>query len=255
MQFGHKSLLHECSQIHPMEEVAISFIIPTFNEEKIITTCIDSILRQSDNDFEVIIVDGGSSDKTTEIAIAYEVTVLQIEKNRAHDVSSAKNFGAKQAKGKYVFFLDADMALEPNCVELLKMIFSDDSVIGVGFKVLPLKGKKVEYLMYEINNVLVKIANYAHLLSISYFSCHCYKRSVFLSLGGFRNDLMACEDLDLSIRMSQFGDYIITNKSTLWTSPRRLREWSYIGYVVKYLRYIFEYYLKKTVSRPYDDLC
>jgi hypothetical protein len=73
-------------------------------------------------------------------------------------------------------------------------------------------------------------------------------------VGGFREDLLACEDMDLSLRIRRLGRYIVTPRTTLWTSPRRLREWSYSGYVLKYLKYLLQYYLKNQVTDYYEDL-
>jgi GT2 family glycosyltransferase len=67
-------------------------------------------------------------------------------------------------------------------------------------------------------------------------------------------DLLACEDLDLSLRLRRLGRYIVTPRTVIWTSPRRLREWSNHGYLYRYMRYLTEYYLYDRVSEYYDDL-
>ena len=61
-------------------------------------------------------------------------------------------------------------------------------------------------------------------------------------------------NLDLSLRVSSLGRYVVTHDSVLWTSPRRLREWSYSGYVLKYCKFLFEYYFLDGVNEYYDDL-
>ena len=75
-----------------------------------------------------------------------------------------------------------------------------------------------------------------------------------MQVGGFRTDLCACEDLDLSLRLRCLGKYVVTPMSTLWTPPRRLREWSKTGYLYKYMKYLTEYFLLDKVSSYYDDL-
>jgi len=230
-----------------------SFIIPTLNEESNIDFCLKSLINQTLDNFEVIIVDGGSKDKTIEIAKSYGFNVIAVEKRRPHDVSSAKNIGVKRCTGSHVFFLDADMAVGPNCLEVLEKHFTD-GVIGVTLKVLPFKGNEVETLMYEVNNFLANIGHNLHFYQFSYFSCHCYNKDAFLKAGGFREDLLACEDLDLSLRVSELGKYTVTDEAILWTNPRRLREWSYKGYVLKYLKYLFEYYLRNKVNDYYNDM-
>ncbi|TCT17884.1 glycosyl transferase family 2 [Bibersteinia trehalosi] len=87
----------------------ISFIIPVYNAEPFLTSCLNSILA-TDVDKEIIIIDDGSSDNSLEIAEAYaklhaEIRIIQ----QAHQgVSSARNQGIKQAKGRYIQFVDAD---------------------------------------------------------------------------------------------------------------------------------------------------
>lgn len=242
--------------VYPFYEknASISFIIPTLNEERNLDLCLSSLKNQTEKDFEVIIVDGGSKDRTIEIAEKYGFHVLEVEKTRAHDVSSAKNVGVYNASGDHVFFLDADMAIDPNCIEVLKEGFKDPNIVGIALKVLPYKGNHVETIMYQMNNAFAMIAHRMKFYQFSYFSCHCYRRNAFLKAGGFREDLLACEDLDLSLRVSNYGKYRVTHNSRLWTSPRRLREWSYTLYILKYLKYLFEYYFTGTVKDPYTDM-
>jgi len=237
-----------------MGGLTFSVIIPTLNEEENLGVCFKSLMEQTRGDFEVIIVDGGSRDRTVAMAERYGFDIIEVEKTRPHDVSAAKNEGARHAHGDFLFFLDADMALDSNCFEVLVEEYREPEVIGVACKVLPLEGKGLENAMYQCNNILARVANRIGVHELSYFSCHSYRKRFFEKAGGFREDLLACEDLDLSLRLSHLGRYIVTSRTTLWTSPRRLREWSYPGYVYRYLKYLTQYYLKKQVHDPYDDL-
>lgn len=232
----------------------LSVIIPTLNEEENLGQCVKSLAMQDMQDFEVIIADGGSTDRTIDIAEGNGFTVLMVEKTRPHDVSTAKNLGAKHANGNILFFLDADMHLEPNCFKVLSEGYQDPDVVGIALKVLPFNANRLEKMMYECNNCLARIGNMIGVHEISYFSCHSYKRDAFMRVGGFRMDLLACEDLDLSLRLRRLGKYVVTPRTVLWTSPRRLREWTHYGYLYKYMKYLTEYYLKDRVSDYYDDL-
>lgn len=231
-----------------------SVIIPTLNEEENLGLCFKSLMKQTHREFEVIIIDGGSQDSTIDMAERNGFDLLEVEKTRPHDVSAAKNEGAKHARGDALFFLDADMALEPNCLESLDEAYRQPEVAGVACRVLPLGGNGMECMMYQINNILAWVANRVGIHELSYFSCHSYRKDHFEEVGGFREDLLACEDLDLSLRLRHLGRYIVTPRTTLWTSPRRLREWSYSGYVLRYMRYLVQYYLMKRVTDLYDDL-
>jgi glycosyltransferase involved in cell wall biosynthesis len=237
-----------------MKKRKYSFIIPTLNEEHNLDICLNSLLKQTLDNFEVIIVDGGSIDKTLEIAEKYGFDVIEVKKKRPHDVSNAKNEGVRASSGDYIFFLDADMALNPNGLEVLEKSFDFGDIIGVALKVLPYNGNGIENFMYEVNNILAKISHHLRFYQFSYFSCHCYEKEAFMKVGGFREDLLSCEDLDLSLRMSDLGNFYITHEAVLWTSPRRLREWSYKGYILKYLKYLFDYYFFNRINDYYDDI-
>lgn len=237
-----------------MSGTKLSIIIPTLNEEENLGQCVKSLANQTMQDFEVIIADGGSGDQTVDIAEENGFTVLMVEKTRPHDVSTAKNHGAKHAVGDILFFLDADMILEPNCFEVLSEGYEASDVVGIALKVLPSEANRLEKAMYECNNYLAWIGNKIGVHEISYFSCHSYRRDAFMWVGGFRMDLLACEDLDLSLRLRRLGRYIVTPRTVIWTSPRRLREWSNHGYLYRYMRYLTEYYLYDRVSKYYDDL-
>ncbi len=231
-----------------------SIIIPTLNEEENLNACLSSITRQTYGDYEVIIVDGGSDDGTVEVAERYGFRVLEAEKRRPHDVSYAKNLGASVAKGELLFFLDADTLMEPHCLEVFEAYLREPSVAAALCRVLPLDGRPLERLMYELNNAARRVSNLLGFYKLSYFSCPCYRRSCFEKIGGFREDLYACEDLDLALRGRHLGRYAYIAEITLWTSPRRLRKWSYHGYIARYLRYLAEYYLLNRVTAPYEDL-
>lgn len=237
-----------------MSDTKLSVIIPTLNEEENLGSCIKSLAEQTRKDFEVIIADGGSVDNTVDIAESNGLNVLEVETTRPHDVSTAKNLGAKYAVGDILFFLDADMSLEPNCFEILADGYREPDVVGIALKVLPSDSTLIETAMYECNNILARFGNRIGVHEISYFSCHSYRKDAFMNVGGFRTDLLACEDLDLSLRLRHLGRYVVTPRSTLWTSPRRLREWSHTRYVYRYMKYLTEYYLMDKVTDFYDDI-
>jgi len=94
----------------------ISVIIPTYNEEKVIAECLSSLSSQSEKDFEIIIVDDGSTDKTSEIVENFSVKFL---KQQHQGPAMARNLGAKEAKGKILVFVDADMTFDKDFLKML----------------------------------------------------------------------------------------------------------------------------------------
>jgi len=95
----------------------VTFIIPTLNAEKFIINCLFSIYKQSvsRNNYEVFILDGGSSDKTTNIAEKFKkILPLIIINNKKVDAESGKRLGIKMSNGKYICLLDADNEIHVN---------------------------------------------------------------------------------------------------------------------------------------------
>lgn len=104
-----------------MEKIKISIIIPTYNVEKYLRECLDSILAQTFQDFEIICVDDGSTDRTLDILQEYKrkddrFVILQ---QRHAGAGAARNHGLKLAEGKYIQFLDSDDYFEPTLLEEL----------------------------------------------------------------------------------------------------------------------------------------
>ena len=102
-----------------MSNPVISIIVPVYNVEKYLDNCLKSILNQSFKDFEVILVNDGSKDKSGEICNIYSqkdsrIKVFNMENSGA---GKARNKGLDLAQGKYIFFVDADDWLENNALE------------------------------------------------------------------------------------------------------------------------------------------
>lgn len=103
-------------------DVMISVIIPTYNVEDYLDDCLMSLLNQTFEDFEVIIVDDSSTDSTVEIIKYYEKLdsrIRFIEKKRKSGSGGSRNYGMKFARGKYIKFLDADDWIDSNTLEEL----------------------------------------------------------------------------------------------------------------------------------------
>ena len=99
----------------------VSIIIPVYNTEQYLSRCIDSILGQSFTDFELLLIDDGSTDGSAKICDAYaekdsRIRVLHKENG---GVSSARNLGLNEAKGEWVVFVDSDDWISDNCIKVL----------------------------------------------------------------------------------------------------------------------------------------
>lgn len=120
-----------------MKKQLISIIVAIRNEEKYITQCIDSLLNQTEEDLEVIVIDGMSDDNTLKIIKNYQKKnpkKVRFFKNTAKRVAEGRNIGYNNAKGKYIGFIDGHSFAKKNWVEtLIKTIEkSSEKVCGVG---------------------------------------------------------------------------------------------------------------------------
>ncbi len=109
----------------------VSVIIPTYNEEKDIGECLKNLEEQTYKNFEVIIVDDGSTDKTVEIVKTFKKVKLILGEHKGPGAS--RNLGSKKARGKILIFIDADMTFDKNYLKnLIKPILDDktDKIVG-----------------------------------------------------------------------------------------------------------------------------
>lgn len=99
-----------------MESPFFSIIIPIYNTERYIKQCLTSILEQSFSDFEVFLIDDGSTDNSINICQSINDTRTKIIRKNNEGVSIARNIGLNQAKGKWIIFIDSDDFLVHNHV-------------------------------------------------------------------------------------------------------------------------------------------
>jgi len=99
------------------EKALVSVIIPLFNAEAHIVQCLNSVLTQTWPNIEVIIVDDGSTDESAALSKTFESDKVKLYRQTNKGASAARNYGLKQATGKYIQFLDADDLLSTNKIE------------------------------------------------------------------------------------------------------------------------------------------
>lgn len=109
----------------------VSIIIPIYNVEQYLSFCLDSVLSQNFEEFEVIGVDDCSTDGSPEIFNSYSIADSRF-RLVSHDVNcglpSSRNTGLEHARGDYVYFLDSDDWMSPHALKMLLGLFHDDSI-------------------------------------------------------------------------------------------------------------------------------
>jgi glycosyltransferase involved in cell wall biosynthesis len=199
-----------------------SIIVPAYNEEKYIEQCLRSILQQTVDrpEYEIIVSDGASSDNTQTIAKQLSDKIVVNERRGA---SVQRNYGAQQAQGDILVFIDADTTLDKYFLSALKEQFKDQRVVAVSGIAYPADGNLPQRLVYRATYRLMQIF---HFMNLSLFPAMCvaYRKRAFDDAGGFREDFTTLEDLDLSKRVSKSGLTKIAARAHAYSSTRRIQK-------------------------------
>lgn len=135
-----------------------SIIIPVYNSEKYIDRCLNSVLTQTYNNYEIIIINDGSTDNSEKILKKYESNKkIKIISQTNHGVSSSRNIGIKESTGDYILFLDSDDFYENDILETLKNNIKDEDIIKFGYKDLK-ENKNTEAKTIIFKNYIGKFA-------------------------------------------------------------------------------------------------
>lgn len=135
-------------------EPLISVVVPVYNGEMYVKSCLENILGQSYKSLEVIVVDDGSEDASPEIAKNYPVRLIKHEKNRG--LSAARNTGIDAAKGDYIHFLDVDDTVNEEYYEkMLSAIIETGADIACGGMIN--EAKRYKTRVYKKREVLTSV--------------------------------------------------------------------------------------------------
>lgn len=181
-----------------------SVIIPTFNRGKVIRRSIDSVLKQTFTDIELIVIDDGSNDNTESVVKDFHDSRLHYLKNEKNEgANHARNMGIRVARGKYFSFLDSDDEWLPNKLLRVYEKFLSDEEIGCVYdragildnqgKIVPIHEDILEGYIYK--EALTK----GYITSMSFLSV---KRECFDVLGGFDESFTHCQDDEICLRLA-----------------------------------------------------
>lgn len=123
---------------------AISIVMPTYNASKYVAEAIDSVLQQSFEDWELLIIDDGSTDNTVDIIHSYTDSRIRLICNE-HDFIGSLKLGLQEASGKYIARMDADDIMHPDRLNIQYNIMEEEPEITVcGSTVLPIVNDKIQ---------------------------------------------------------------------------------------------------------------
>ena len=191
-----------------MKNILFSIIIPTHNRASRIKTSINSILGQTYSDFEILIVDDGSTDNTEDVVKSINDPRIRYFKKQNKERAIARNYGILRAQGDYLTFLDSDDLVYPNHFEIASCIIQEQGNpewFHLGYEVKDEKGKILRQENKRRGNLGEQLLTGNHLSCIGVF---VRKDIIQQNLFNEDPDLIGSEDYELWLRLAaQFPLY------------------------------------------------
>ncbi|MBI2107704.1 glycosyltransferase family 2 protein [Candidatus Woesearchaeota archaeon] len=198
-------------------EPKVTIVVPSYNEEKNIAVCIDSIINSSypGEKMEIICVDDGSTDSTLRLLKDYEKkhANIRVLSQKHGGKVEALNLGVSKASNGYVLTIDADTGIERNCIREIVKPFADSNVGATsGSSIVRNKKSFVgvfQNIEYHYNNLIRKSFSSVFDNGIWFFGAlACYRKDVLQKIGFFKKDTLT-EDMDSVLEIRKAGYKII----------------------------------------------
>lgn len=202
--------------------VTISVVIPAYNEEEHIETCLESIRSQSVKPYEVIVVNNNSTDRTEEKArrLADRV-VFEGEQG----VVYALNAGIRAARGDVVAFMGGDCVADREWIKAIRLAFEKEDLIGVFGPIASMdrRSKKMRFSYYFIWHVVAKTLSHTPIAMAPGGNC-AIRRKAIIEAGGYDPDMVPGEDIEISRRLRKLGKLKFIENAKIYASTRRFEE-------------------------------
>ncbi len=206
----------------------VSVIIPTLNEEILLPKLLGDLRQQAFDPCEIIVADAGSSDRTKEIARAYEARVVA-----GGPPAIGRNNGARVAQGAFLFFLDADVRVPATFLRDAYSEIEERYLDLATCEVMPLSENPADKLLHDFANFAVKLGQFSEPRAPG--CCILVSRRLFRRTGGFDESLKLAEDHDFVKRASQFRPLRVLRSTYVTVSVRRFEREGRVRLVNKYL--------------------
>lgn len=183
-----------------------SFVVPVLNGELTIHQCLTSILNQTLNSFEVIVIDNGSTDKTTQIIQSFSSVKYFLEPRKGRSI--ARNRGIEIARGEYVAFVDCDVILERDWLFHMDQAIKRFPMDVVGSQIIPSREPKnflnnFRFLLrsWETSRSFLNVDLKGDTNPTFNTAAGIISRKSLLHVGGFNEKFKRCEDAELAARL------------------------------------------------------
>lgn len=177
----------------------VSIIMPTYNRAAIIMKAINSVIQQSYSNWELLIVDDGSTDNTLEILELLTDNRIKVYKTQHQGVSAARNKGLENSKGEIIFYLDSDNEWTHHFIEnmLIALMYSKNKCAYSAITILDDDNNILGYRGEAFNWIKCLEANYIDM------NIFCHHRHLYEELGGFDESLKRMVDWDVILRYTK----------------------------------------------------
>jgi len=196
----------------------VSVVLPTYNRARTLPRAIKSVLNQSYDEYELVIVDDGSTDNTDDVVRRFtddRITYVKFEKNRGQN--AARNRGIAEATGEYVSFLDSDDELLETHLESVtaRLESTSQSIAGVctAYEIITEEGRKSS--MFQLRDEIIELEDIVNCNIIGSFSCTTFRKSIFDKIGYPDENFPAMGDYEFYIRVLK--DYKISGINEILT--------------------------------------
>jgi glycosyltransferase involved in cell wall biosynthesis len=204
----------------------VSIIIPALNEEKTLPELLESIKSQDFDDYEVIVADANSTDKTREIAQSYGCRVID-----GGLPAVGRNAGAKTANGEFLFFLDADVILPPGFIRNVYVEMQDRYIDLATCEIKPLSDFRLDRVIHRMMNLAVVLNLWLDPKAFGF--CIFVTKRLFLRTGGFDETIYVAEDNDFVKRASIYRTLRYLTSAYIMVSIRRFEKEGRFAYMKK----------------------
>jgi glycosyltransferase involved in cell wall biosynthesis len=203
--------------------IPISIIIPVYNSSRDLFESLSALRSQTLLDAEIIVVDDGSTDDPGPVAQKMGAQFLRMPRNSGP--AAARNYGARQAQGEILFFIDADVVIRPGMVSHIVSFFKqhpDVAAVFGSYDATP----RAEGIVSQYRNLLHHFVHQNGDPEASTFwaGCGAIRRAVFEAIGGFDQENFpraSIEDIELGYRLRQAGHRILFDKTLQGTHLKR----------------------------------
>jgi glycosyltransferase involved in cell wall biosynthesis len=192
----------------------ISVVIPAYNAERTILDTVASVQQQTFSDFEIIVINDGSTDRTLELVQGIQDERVKIFSYENGGLPVARNRGISRAKGEFIAFIDADDMWTSDKLELQLVLLQQHPEAGVAYSWSRFMNKQGE-LSYVVDDRYIEGNVYEKLLLNNFLnngSSLLVRREAIESAGEFDPTLKSCEDWDFYLRLAAKWSFVLVPK-------------------------------------------